>query len=88
MLVVLAVGAPAIVPAVYGARWLSSPPGRTGLVANMAGGLIAGPLFALLQAQGARGPAVRVFAVWTAGRGASCSSARGEGRRGGVAHAR
>ncbi|MFO0605964.1 MAG: oligosaccharide flippase family protein [Polyangiales bacterium] len=79
MLVVLAVGAPAIVPAVYGARWLSSLPVVYGLVANMAGGLIAGPLFALLQAQGHAGLAVRVFAVWTAGTWGLVLALRGEG---------
>ncbi len=79
MLVVLAVGAPAIVPAVYGARWLASLPVVYGLVANMAGGLLAGPLFALMQAQGHAGAAVRAFAVWTAGTWGMVLALRGDG---------
>ncbi len=66
LLVAMSVGATAIVPALYGPRWLAAVPVVYGLVANMAGGLLAGPLFALLQAQGRAGLAVRLFVVWTA----------------------
>lgn len=79
MLVTMSVGATAIIPAVYGARWLSSVPVVYGLVANMAGGLIAGPLFALLQAQGRAGLAVRLFVVWTASTWGLVLAVRDEG---------
>lgn len=66
ILVAMTVGAPAVIETVYGARWLASLPVVIGMSANMAGGLIAGPLFTLLQAQGRAGLALRVFALWTA----------------------
>lgn len=79
LLVTMSVGATAIIPAVYHARWLASVPVVYGLVANMAGGLIAGPLFALLQAQGRAGLAVRLFVVWTASTWGLVLAVRAEG---------
>ena len=79
LLVGITVGAPVIIPAFYGAGWLPGVPVVYGLVANMAGGLLAGPLFALLQAQGRAGLALRVFAVWTAGTWGLVLALHGEG---------
>ncbi len=66
ILVALGAGATAIIPFFYSARWLESVPVVWGLVANMAGGLLAGPLFSLLQAQGRAGLALVAFALWSA----------------------
>jgi PST family polysaccharide transporter len=65
ILVAMTVGAPWVVERIYGARWLPSVPVVLGIVGNMAGGLVAGPLFTLLQAQGRAGLALRVFVLWT-----------------------
>jgi PST family polysaccharide transporter len=65
VLLTLAAGARAIIPFVYDPRWLESVPVVWGIGANMAGGLLAGPLFALLQAQGRAGTALAAFCVWT-----------------------
>lgn len=65
ILVAMTVSAPAVIGAVYGSRWLASLPVVAGMAANMAGGLVAGPHFTLLQAQGRAGLALRVFALWT-----------------------
>jgi O-antigen/teichoic acid export membrane protein len=79
MLVVLATGARAIVPAVYAPRWVASVPVVWGLLPNMAGGLIVGPLFTMLQAQGRAGLALRAFLVWTLATWALVLAVRGEG---------
>ena len=79
LLVALSVGATAIIPALYGPQWVAAVPVVYGLVANMAGGLLAGPLFALLQAQGRAGLAVRVFVVWTVSTWALVLAVRTEG---------
>jgi O-antigen/teichoic acid export membrane protein len=79
MLVVLAVGARVIVPAVYAPRWLASLPVVWGLVPNMAGGLVVGPLFTMLQAQGKAGLALRAFVVWTFATWALVLAVKGEG---------
>ncbi|MFO0603238.1 MAG: oligosaccharide flippase family protein [Polyangiales bacterium] len=65
ILVALGAGARAIIPFFYDARWLESAPVVWGLGANMAGGLLAGPLFSLLQAQGRAGTALGAFCAWT-----------------------
>lgn len=65
-LVVMAVAAPTIIAKVNGAQWLPAVPVVWGLTLNMAGGLLAGPMFTLLQGQGFAGLAIRVFTVWTA----------------------
>ena len=65
ILVTLAAGARAIIPFVYDARWLESVPVVWGISANMAGGLVAGPLFSLLQAQGRAGTALAAFCAWS-----------------------
>ncbi|MBI5516080.1 MAG: oligosaccharide flippase family protein [Deltaproteobacteria bacterium] len=67
VLVAMTVAAPAVVPWLYAPRWLESLPVIQGLALNMAGGLLAGPLFVFLQAQGHAGLALRVFLAWTAG---------------------
>lgn len=66
ILVAMTVGAPTIIERVYGARWLPAAAVVLGIAGNMACGLIAGPLFTLLQAQGRAGLALKVFAFWTA----------------------
>lgn len=66
LLVVMAVAAPWVVPTLFKPTWVVATPVIYGLLGNMAGGLLAGPLFALLQGQGAAGLAIRVFLVWTA----------------------
>lgn len=63
----LALGAPWLVPTIYGAKWAPSYPVIWGLLANMVGGLIASPLFTLLQGQGRAGLAMGVFVGWTVG---------------------
>lgn len=65
LLAVLSIAAPALVPALYGAQWSPCVPVVHGILVNMAFGLLAGPLFALLQAQGRAGLALKVFAGWT-----------------------
>jgi PST family polysaccharide transporter len=65
LLVAMTVAAPALIPIVAKPEWLGSVPVVWGLAANMAGGLLAGPLFTLLQSQGRAGLALRVFGVWT-----------------------
>jgi O-antigen/teichoic acid export membrane protein len=65
ILVAMTVGAPWVIHRVYSDRWLPAVPVVLGIAGNMAGGLIAGPLFTLLQAQGRAGLALRVFAFWT-----------------------
>lgn len=66
LIAAMTVGAPWIVVKVYGARWLPSLPVVLGIAGNMGCGLIAGPLFTLLQAQGRAGLALKFFALWTA----------------------
>jgi len=66
LLVALSVGARAIVPWLYAPRWIDSIPVVHGILVNMAFGLVAGPLFTLLQGQGRGGLALRVFVGWTA----------------------
>lgn len=66
LLVTMTVGAPWVIHRVYSERWLPAVPVVLGIAGNMAGGLIAGPLFTLLQAQGRAGLALRVFTFWTA----------------------
>lgn len=66
LLVTLASGSPAIIRVAYAPRWVESVPVVWGLLPNMIGGLVAGPLFTLLQAQGRAGLALRAFFVWTA----------------------
>lgn len=61
----LAFAAPWVVPVVYSPRWVGSYPVIWGLLANMVGGLVASPLFTLLQGQGRPGFAIVVFVVWT-----------------------
>ena len=65
LLVALSVGAPAIVPWLYAPRWIDSIPVVHGILVNMAFGLLAGPLFTLLQGQGEGRLALKVFAGWT-----------------------
>ncbi|MEZ4411096.1 MAG: oligosaccharide flippase family protein [Polyangiales bacterium] len=65
LLVLLGVAAPAVIPTLYKPQWLASLPVVYGLAGNMAGGLLAGPFFVLLQGQGHAGTAIRVFTVWT-----------------------
>lgn len=65
LLVTLSAGAPAIIRVAYAPRWVESVPVVWGLLPNMVGGLVAGPLFTLLQAQGRAGLALRAFFVWT-----------------------
>lgn len=65
ILIALGAGARSIIPLFYDARWLESVPVVWGLGANMAGGLLAGPLFSLLQAQGRAGIALLAFGAWT-----------------------
>jgi PST family polysaccharide transporter len=65
MLVTMSAGASSIIPFAYAPRWIESVPVVWGLLPNMVGGLVAGPLFTLLQAQGRAGLALRAFAVWT-----------------------
>jgi O-antigen/teichoic acid export membrane protein len=65
LLVALSVGAPAIVPWLYAPRWVGSIPVVHGILVNMAFGLLAGPLFTLLQGQGEGRLALKVFAGWT-----------------------
>ena len=66
MLVALSVGARAIVPWLYAPRWSASIPVVHGILVNMAFGLLAGPLFTLLQGQGRARLALQVFVAWTA----------------------
>ncbi len=65
LLVALAFASPWIVPVVYSPRWALSYPVIWGLVGNMMGGLVASPLFTMLQGQGRPGLAIVVFVVWT-----------------------
>ncbi len=65
LLAVLSVVAPALVPLLYGAQWSPAVPVVHGILVNMAFGLLAAPLFSLLQAQGRGGLALKVFAGWT-----------------------
>lgn len=65
LLCALALGAPWIVSTVYGNKWAPIYPVVWGLLANMVGGLVASPLFTLLQGQGRAGLAVGVFVIWT-----------------------
>jgi O-antigen/teichoic acid export membrane protein len=79
MLVTLAAGATAIIPLAYKAQWLVSVPVVWGILGNMAGGLVAGPLFTLLQAQGRAGLALGAFAIWTLSTWALVIAVRHEG---------
>lgn len=65
LLVALSVSAEALVPLLYGSAWKPAVPVVHGILVNMAFGLIAGPLFTLLQGQGRGGLALRIFAAWT-----------------------
>jgi len=65
LLAVMSVAAPVIVPALYGPQWSAAVPVVHGILVNMAFGLLAGPLFTLLQGQGRGGLALKVFAGWT-----------------------
>lgn len=65
LLVVMSVAAPVLVPLLQGPRWGASIPVVHGILVNMAFGLVAGPLFTLLQAQGRGGLALKVFTGWT-----------------------
>lgn len=65
LLAVLSIAAPALIPLLQGPQWSASVPVVHGILVNMAFGLLAGPLFALLQAQGRSGLALKVFAGWT-----------------------
>ena len=56
-------GAPWIIHRVYGERWLPALPVVLGIAGNMAGGLVAGPLFTLLQAQGRAGLALKLSLI-------------------------
>ncbi len=64
-LVMLPFAAPWVVPNVYNPRWVLAYPVIWGLVANMVGGLVASPLFTLLQGQGRARLAIGVFVGWT-----------------------
>jgi len=66
LLVALSVGARAIDPWHYAPRCIDSIPVVHGILVNMAFGLVAGPLFTLLQGQGRGGLALRIFVGWTA----------------------
>jgi O-antigen/teichoic acid export membrane protein len=61
----LAFAGPWVIPLVYSPRWAPAYPVIWGLLANMIGGLVASPLFTLLQGQGRPGLAIVVFVVWT-----------------------
>lgn len=65
LLGMLALGAPWLIPFIYGSKWAPSYPVVWGLLLNMACGLIASPLFTLAQGQGRAGMALVVFALWT-----------------------
>ncbi len=65
LLAVLSIVAPALVPLLYGAAWSPAVPVVHGILVNMAFGLLAAPLFSLLQAQGRGGLALKIFAAWT-----------------------
>ncbi len=65
MLVTMGAAAPVVIRTAYAPRWVESVPVVWGLIPNMVGGLVAGPLVTLLQAQGRAGLALRAFAVWT-----------------------
>lgn len=79
LLVTLAAGSPAIIRVAYAPRWVDSVPVVWGLLPNMVGGLVAGPLFTLLQAQGRAGLALRAFGVWTASTWALVLAVRHQG---------
>ncbi|MDB4930043.1 MAG: hypothetical protein JWM10_2527 [Myxococcaceae bacterium] len=66
LLVVMSVAAKTLVPWLYAPRWIDSIPVVHGIVVNMAFGLLAGPLFTLLQGQGRARLALQIFAGWTA----------------------
>lgn len=65
MLVTLSVAARSLVPWLYAPRWSASIPVVHGILVNMAFGLLAGPLFTLLQGQGRARLALKLFAGWT-----------------------
>jgi O-antigen/teichoic acid export membrane protein len=65
LLCALALASPWVVPTIYDTRWAAAYPVIWGLLANMVGGLVASPLFTLLQGQGRAGTAVGVFVGWT-----------------------
>ncbi|MFH0352306.1 MAG: oligosaccharide flippase family protein [Chromatiales bacterium] len=65
LLCVLALLAPWLIPFIYGEKWKAAYPVVWGLLVNMVCGLVASPLFTLLQGQGRAGLAVIVFTLWT-----------------------
>ncbi len=65
MLVALSIAAKSIVPWLYAPRWNDSIPVVHGILVNMAFGLLAGPLFTLLQGQGRARLALQLFGAWT-----------------------